>query len=131
MTKIPWILAALALAASAFFYLRLEGKTAELAWAEAKAEQQAGAVAALKESMAVTDKVVSAWDKDRTTLNGVRGVLRKEMREAMRDASFKAWADAPVHPDAVRLLNEAAGRSGLRAAPAGPDAAGGAVCPVR
>lgn len=78
-----------------------------LAAAEAANESNRAAIVRLERSMENTDKVLSGWNEDRTTLAGVRSAARQAIREAMRDETFKAWASGAVPADAWRLLREA------------------------
>ncbi len=68
-------------------------KTA-LAVAEGVNKTNAEATARLERSMANTDTVVAGWNEDRTTLAGVRSVIRPAIKEAMRDEVFKNWASS-------------------------------------
>lgn len=83
-----------------------------LAAAEAANESNRAAIARLERSMENTDKVLSGWNEDRTTLAGVRSAARQAIREAMRDETFKAWASGAVPADAWRLLREAPDQNG-------------------
>ena len=75
-----------------------------LAVAEGVNKANIEATARLERSMGNTDKVLSGWNEDRTTLAGVRSATRQAIKEAMRDETFKAWAVSPVPPDAWRML---------------------------
>ena len=77
-----------------------------LAVAEGVNNANAEATARLERSMGNTDKVMSAYNKDRTTLAEVRNTTRQAIREAMRDETFKAWASSVPPADAWRLLRE-------------------------
>ncbi len=81
-------------------------KTA-LAVAEGVNKANTEATALLERSMNNTDSVLLGWDKDRTTLDGVRSATRQAIKEAMRDEVFKTWASTLVPADAWRLLNQA------------------------
>lgn len=131
MTRTLALALALCIGLCAWLYTRLEEAQKSGAVQKATIEQQSGTIEALENSLALTDRITAGWDADRTNFADLRGVIRKEMKEAMKDASFKAWAMAPVHPDAVRMLIQAAERSGLPLASGRPDAAGSETCPVR
>ena len=77
-----------------------------LAVAEGVNKANIEATARLERSMGNTDKVLSGWNEDRTTLAGVRSATRQAIKEAMRDETFKAWAVSPVPPDAWRMLDK-------------------------
>jgi hypothetical protein len=57
-------------------------------------------------SIQSTDRVVAAWDKDRTTLAAVRNATRNAIMEAMNNNEiFKIWASGIAPDDAWRMLN--------------------------
>jgi len=86
----------------------LANTQAALSVAQAVNDANAKEVQRLEKSVETTDKVLSSWNKDRTTLAGVRNAAQQAIKEAVRaqDQSFRVWADTPAHPVAWSLLNE-------------------------
>lgn len=118
MTARDYIIGALCLAllVTGWQYRKTDAKLTDtqktLAVAEAANATNLKAIERLERSIAATDKVVSGWNQDRQTLAGVRSATKQAIREAMRDETFKAWANALVHPDAIRLFNAPIGADG-------------------
>jgi hypothetical protein len=63
-------------------------------------------------SIESADRIVAAWDRDRTTLAGVRNATRNAITEAMQNEIFKVWGDLRVPDDAWRLLSESIDENG-------------------
>ena len=84
----------------------LESARTELAVATAMNKANETAFAILERSMVNADKVLAGWNKDRTTLAGVRNATKQAIREAMRDETYKAWSTVRLPDAAVRLLHK-------------------------
>lgn len=80
-----------------------------LAAAKAANEANQAAILRLERSIKNTNAVLAGWDKDRTTLAGVRSATKQAIKEAMQDEVFKRWCKDPAPDFAWRLLGEAIG----------------------
>ena len=49
---------------------------------------------------------MAEWDEDRTTIAQIRNETRKAIKEAMKDETFKAWANTSVPANAWSLLQQ-------------------------
>lgn len=84
----------------------------DLAVAVEAAEQNRRAAERLERSLNNTNNILAAWQEDRTTLQGVRNAVRSDIKKAMKDESFKAWATVSVPADAWRMLEAARSHGG-------------------
>jgi len=113
-----YLVAALVAAAALFggLYWHANNKLAsvqgDLSMARAVNAENARAMADMARSAEITDKVTAGWNRDRTTLAGVRNAARQTIKETLRanNESFRDWADTMAPPDAWGVLrNESLG----------------------
>jgi hypothetical protein len=96
----------------------------ELAVQTAVNEKNRQAIALIEKQARLTEEVLVGWDTDRTTLAQIRVTIRKELKGAMYDETFKAWAAVDAPAGAWGLLRQAAdpGAADNHPAPGNPDA---------
>lgn len=85
---------------------KLEEARAELAVAEEVNKINLKSIEQLERSIKTTDKIMAEWDEDRTTIAQIRNETRKAIKEAMKDETFKAWANTSVPANAWSLLQQ-------------------------
>jgi glycyl-tRNA synthetase beta subunit len=94
-----------------FFFHRTSAELADLQskyeLVEAVNEANKKAIARLDKNIESTDRIMSGWNENRTTLSALRDEMRRAVKEAMKDEVYKAWASTMAPDSAWRMLREA------------------------
>ncbi len=85
---------------------------ASLATAKAVNDENAKSFARLERSMSISERAITGWDDDRTTIAQLRATTRQSIREAMKDEMFKIWATGAVPSDGWRMLRQSTDQNG-------------------
>lgn len=123
-TRVLVIIASVLLAVSAWLYHSWDKVAVKLAVSQATVASQEATITKLEKSLSITDQILGDRKKSGVTLTEIRAAMRAEIKEALRNESFKAWYAAPAPADAWRLLRETAARTGRGPAPGRADPAG-------
>lgn len=82
-------------------------------------------VAALKNWIKTSDKILEQWNLDQASLQFQRSAIPTIINKSKQNESFKTWSDSPVCPGLDKLLREALGEDGNKPAHAAPGPAAG------
>lgn len=74
---------------------------------ETQAQVQSASIQFMKEKQEEMDKATKALNDARNDIQGIRAEIRKSIKKAMQDETYKAYRESLVHPESVRVLREA------------------------
>lgn len=74
---------------------------------ETTTKVQEASIQFMQEKQEEMDKATSELNKARNDLQGIKAEIRKSIKKAMQDETYKAYRESRVHPESVRVLREA------------------------
>lgn len=77
---------------------------------ETQAQVQAASIKFMQEKQKELDDATNELNQARTTLQGIKGEIRKSIKKALEDETYKAYRESLVHPESARLLRESSDR---------------------
>lgn len=85
------------------------------AFLEVQVQVTEAQITSLRQHQTEMDKAIAALMETKKSIDSIKADLRNTVRKAMKDETYKIWAESLVHPLGIGVLREAADRYGVGA----------------